>query len=61
MKEDGTVGKIGEQISWVNGGEHTITIYNAAESGPLSFVTSFSGSEYLAVAASVAAIVISIF
>ena len=42
---DGTDKKLGEIITFEQGsGENVITIYNAAESGPLTFLVSFSGA-----------------
>lgn len=42
---DGVDAKLGDVITFEQGsGEHTITIYNAAQSGPLTFLISFSGA-----------------
>ena len=49
---DGTDKKLGDIITYDSGtGEHTITIYNAAESGPLTFLVSFSGAVQMGVLA----------
>ena len=42
---EGTDSKLGDVITFPAGsGLHTITIYNAARSGPLTFLISFSGA-----------------
>ncbi len=44
--------KIGEVITYTQGTDNKITIYNAAESGPLVFLISFSGAAALYAVAS---------
>lgn len=50
---DGIDAKIGDVITF-DSGENEITIYNGAETGPLTFLISFSGAVATAVTASVA-------
>ena len=52
---DGVDAKIGDVITF-DSGENEIIIYNGAESGPLTFLISFSGAVATTVTASVAAL-----
>ena len=46
---EGTEKKLGEVITFDEGsGVNSITIYNAAQSGPLTFLISFSGAIHMA-------------
>jgi hypothetical protein len=55
---DGTEKKLGDVITFEAGAENIITIYNAAETGPLTFLISFSGAFQMGAAALATAFVI---
>lgn len=48
---DQTDKKLGEVITFESGADNKITIYNAAQSGPLTFLISFSGAASIGAAA----------
>jgi hypothetical protein len=54
---DGTDKKLGDVITFEAGQNNIITIYNAAETGPLTFLISFSGAFKIGAAALASALV----
>lgn len=56
---DGTDKKLGDVITFESGSTNTITIYNAAQTGPLTFLISFSGAYQLGAVALASAFLVS--